>query len=810
MTKVIRISYCIFIMLIGLVGLPSSSGAENNEQIHRCEPSGGCDAGIPPTEDYYGSARQQHCSTKIEEEKRCCNNQHEEAGKGGGEGGCGCTSNSVMTPEQPRQTCCCKSEAVPHARSAESHCCGRATRTGGECEIREKCEDRNPCKCNGGDQANTGVHLQIGLVGSSVWDDGSVSLAISIENDGNRAAEKVQVVSVTFGFGSRKNPLILPVDLGEILSEGQAILKARFQMVNVPGTYTLTVSGLYTLQGYTYPFTAQSDVGVVRSTNGTSPTSTVIVPKHSTSGVPGLPSQIPQENDNNPAGPPIPDGPPLKPFSVTPTNTGVAPASNASGVTFVRDTGSGQPGNFPPDPTAAAGVSGDNVVLASGNSYVLFSTDDGVSFSRIDPTTIFPQSDGGLCCDQVLTYVPRVNLFFWLIQYKSAAPIPPVPAGSNLPGPNRLRIAWASPESMKSNINSWTYVDLQSSTFNLGNQALDFPDLAFTDGFLYASVDRATTTANVLGLIVTRISFQDITGPGPNVGIGYFSPNESTDQNTATGARLSQSSRDAMYWGGHIDSSHIKVFHWADSSNGVDRHDTQVNTWCQNDYSTLAPDNQQWLDNSRTSASSIIGATRKPFSGLVQPGQPIPDGEVWLAWGSGRDAPSASPACVQGRPQPYVKIVRVNDRTLDSVGEYHIWNTPYAFAYPALATDPSGNIGVSVTFGGPANFASTTVGYLGDFVVYFVESSDVTLTFTQTNSAGNVITNSSGVPVLFTRYGDYFTVRNSGPGNTDFSSQGYAVKLVDSTRSNNCTNAPGCNFRPHYEQWGRPPSPAPR
>ena len=65
--------------------------------------------------------------------------------------------------------------------------------------------------------------------------------------------------------------------------------------------------------------------------------------------------------------------------------------------------------------------------------------------------------------------------------------------------------------------------------------------------------------------------------------------------------------------------------------------------------------------------------------------------------------------------QTYVKIVRVDDTTLDSVGEYHIWNTPYAIAYPALATDPNSNIGVSVAFGGPSNYASTTVGYLGDF-----------------------------------------------------------------------------------------------
>jgi hypothetical protein len=370
------------------------------------------------------------------------------------------------------------------------------------------------------------VQLEIATVGFSVWGDGSVALAIPIENIGNKAAGDVQVFSVSFGYGKRVSPAALPVILGEIVSEQRRVLNARFASVVTPGEYTLTVSGVYTIQGYSYPFTARSRLAVARSTNAESPTSTVIVPKNSTSGVPTAPSPIPQENENNPGGPPIPDGPVIKPFAVAPTNTGAAPASSSgSSVTFIRDTGTGQSGLFPPDPTAAAGVSGDNVVFASGNTYVLFSTDDGVTFQRLDPTTIFPQSNGGLCCDQVITYVPSVNLVFWLLQYTSSAP---VPANPNLPGPNRLRIAYASPESMKANINSWTYFDLQSSTFNLGNQALDFPDLAFTGSFLYASVDRVTAPpsvpGNVQGLIVARIPFSDITGPGPNVGIRYFGP----------------------------------------------------------------------------------------------------------------------------------------------------------------------------------------------------------------------------------------------------------------------------------------------
>ena len=655
------------------------------------------------------------------------------------------------------------------------------------------------------------VRLGLGPVGYSLWGDGSLAVAIPIVNSGNRGAGDVKVSAVTLGSGNRVAPAVFPIPLGEIVPTKRAVLDARFASLSVPGKYPLTVSGTYVVDGWSHSFTAGAELTIERSGVPPPPPVQVTIPKQKTSGVPTPPSPIPQENNNNPAGPPIPDGPVLTPFTIAPTGTGVAaPSSGGSSVTFVRDTGTGQAGKYPPDPTVAATASAGGVAFASGNTYVLFSKDDGQTFTRIDPTTVgLPNADGGMCCDQVILYNPRVNLFFWLIQYNSSAPNPPNPA---LPGPNRLRIAWASPESMKTNINAWTFFDLTSATFNLGQQAIDFPDLAFTDRFLYVSVDRMTAPGSVQGLIVARVPLSDITGSGGSVGISYYSSAESTDQNTATGSRLTQNSADAMYWGGHVDKSHIKVFRWRDGNGSMDTpHNATVNSWCSADYSTLAPDRQQWLDNSRTSASSIIGAARKPFRGLVPPGGTPPNGEVWLAWGSGRDVP-ASPgvtACTQGRPQPYVKIARVDDQTLDTVGEYHIWNTPYAFAYPALATDPNGFIGVSVAFGGPSNYASTTVGYLGDFVVYYVEASDVTLTFTQNDNSTppKLIRDSKGNPVLFTRYGDYFAVRNSGKDGTYFSSQGYAVKLV--SPATNCTTGSGCTFRPHYEQWGRPAAPGP-
>jgi hypothetical protein len=639
-------------------------------------------------------------------------------------------------------------------------------------------------KCN--KKASSGApKLGLSQVGYSVWSDGSLAVAIPIVNSGNRAAAGVTVSSVTLGSGTLIAPVSLPATLGEIVSGRRAVLQTRFASLAVPGVYTLAVSGDYTDGGSTHPFTASASLTV----NGPpkfpiSPTTTVS-PKHQTSGIPTKPSPINrQDQENNPIGPPVPQGQVLSPFTINPTHTAPAhaPSPGPGGgmsVTFVRDTATGQSAGVPPDPSTAV-ATGAGVALTTANTYLLFSQNDGQQFPTVlDPTTIFPQSDGGVCCDGVVIYDQSVDLFFWMLQYSGS--------------PNRLRVAYAHPADLKTNINAWSWFDLTQGQLNSGTP-LDYPDIAVTGTYLYASVDGTDSKGNNGGLIVARMPLSDITGSGTSVNVTEFSPNESTEQDKAWASRLTQGSADAMYWAGHVDTSHLEVFQWADNSNNLDIHVTQENTYCNTDFTTLAPDGQQWLDNTRPAGTGgIIAATRQSALGKAA------HGKVWFGWDAARDDAS----CTQGRPQPYVKIVQVDDSTLDSVGEYDIWNTPYAFGYPSLGTAPNGDVGVAVSFGGPSDYSSTTVGYLGDYVVYYVQTSDITLTFQLTNKDGTPKVDSQGNPVLGTRYGDMFAVRDSGPRNTYFSSLGYAYKFVDATKSTNCSVTPGCAYSLHYEQWGR-------
>ena len=143
---------------------------------------------------------------------------------------------------------------------------------------------------------------------------------------------------------------------------------------------------------------------------------------------------------------------------------------------------------------------------------------DGATFKQIDPTTVFPTADGGLCCDQVVIYDPNTDLFFWIMQYW---------AGST--GNNRERIAYAHPAALVANFNSWTYFDLTNGLFN-SKGSLDYPDIAMTNQFLYMSVDGNDKNGKNGGSIVARMPLYRYHRDQRECWGGYLSPNETTDQ----------------------------------------------------------------------------------------------------------------------------------------------------------------------------------------------------------------------------------------------------------------------------------------
>jgi hypothetical protein len=613
------------------------------------------------------------------------------------------------------------------------------------------------------------AELELGPVGYSVWPDGSLAVAIPVLNEGDGTADAVTVAKVTLNSSTLLAPVALPADLGQIAKGRRGVLQTRFG-AGTSGPKTLTVSGTYIASGSSRTFSGTAVLNVAGTIGEAIGTSNTTVPKKSAPNVPlpPLPIRLPSgDTENDGLGAPVPIGPEQHPHVIAPNVTGPQPAPpvgtpGTMGVTIIQDSPSAQPTGVPPDPSTAV-ASAAGVVIDTNNTYVLFSVDNGKTFAQIDPTTVLPTADGGLCCDQVVIYDPNTDLFFWILQYWASSS-----------GNNRERIAYAHPAALITSFNSWSYFDLTNGTFN-SKGSLDYPDIAVTNQYLYMDTDGTDKNGKNGGRIVARMPLSDITGSGGSVGVGYLSPNETTDQTRAFASRLTQQSSDGMYWGGHVDTSHLEVFHWPDSSSQVTTHNTGINKYCNSTFTTLAPDGIQWLDNTRSAGTGgIIAATRKA-------GTDGGHGQVWLGWEGGKDDAS----CSEGRSQPYIDIAQIDDTTLDSVGEYDIWNTLYAFGYASLDSSPSGEIGVSVSFGGPSNFAASTVGYLGDYVVYYTDEGDVT----EGSSAG-------------TRYGDMFAVRQSGARGVDFSNEAYVYEYVNPTKKS-CTTSPGCMYKTHYIQFGR-------
>jgi hypothetical protein len=386
---------------------------------------------------------------------------------------------------------------------------------------------------------------------------------------------------------------------------------------------------------------------------------------------------------------------------------------------------------IPPDPS---GARGGDVILYTFNTKAVLSLNGGVKYTLIDPSTIFPSAatkdaagnwlDGGLCCDQVIQYVPSIDRFIWLMQFCGAATNT---GGSCLSGVNRVRIASASPQDIiNSNGTSWTYWDLLSSTFNLGTSTMDYPDLSVGDNNLYFSIDAVGT-----GSFVSRIPLSEIQN-SQTINIDFTSP---ANGNTTYGGHLCQNTGNEIFWAGHKDNSTLRVFSLKEGENTYYWRDISINSWPNGTISSIAVDGKtDWLNFLGTSfpGNAVLGSARA-------------GNNVWFAW-------TASSG--NGFPQAHIQMAQIDVTNYSLKQQVQIWNPDFAFAYPALSTNANAELGMSLLWGGNKNWGNNAVGIWGDFIVWYPELSDTAIT----------------------RAGDYLACRRASPTATLWDASGYAVK----------------------------------
>jgi hypothetical protein len=624
-----------------------------------------------------------------------------------------------------------------------------------------------------------------GMPGVAVEGATKLLIALPLDNTGKHEARDVTVTELRLAGGNRELPVTLPYHAGNIAPDGRAVVEARF---DVPGldpskSYTLEVEGRYRERRDNEErerrFRADVKLLVPPAAPGSAPASSNTGTTHKTQGpYPALPQ--PPQTESNPPRAPTPQGTPQTLHPPTPKGAAVmdwGSAGAGAAVGFVINSQTnGVYNNFPPDPN---GIGGSNkVVMVSGNLYIKYATDGGTSFTTINNlSTVFgDQPDGGYCCDQVLQYIPSLDLIVWLIQTNQTKD-----STGKVTGHNSQRVAWAKPSDIANNFNTaWTWFDVSSTFLGLGNDWLDFPDMAVSNGFLYISTDDVTKG----GLVVARISFADLQKPAGSTVTWFFT--DPTKSTSATGSHLTQNAAGTMYWSGHNDTSHMRIFSWPDSSGNYSWTDVGNTSYSNSDYTSEAPDGQYWLDP-RVKGDSVLGAAFAPKAGGNQ---------IWFAWTAARDSTFK---------QPYVRMLWLDEK-FNNVGEFETWNSDYVFSYPALAVNSqTGEVATSMMYGGNDKYyMNNVVGFPLDYLLYITTNSNVTFTQNPANATGCDDASGGKVTGRCTRSGDFLGVRRVASNSGLFGTVGYETNLLDSTKSTDCLKAPGCQFNERWIEFGRP------
>ena len=269
-------------------------------------------------------------------------------------------------------------------------------------------------------------------------------------------------------------------------------------------------------------------------------------------------------------------------------------------------------------------------IMTTGNVWMSLSTNGGASFTSVNPTTIFPQVDGGFCCDQVIVYVKRIDMFVWLLQYWSGAD-----------GKNRIRLAAQTTAGVRSsNGTAWAYWDFVSDTFDK-SASLDYNDVSFGGSSLWWTSQIGS------GRVVVRISLSEIAARGT---INF----QFTGETDALWSHLTQNATDTVYWAGHVSNSELRVFSMRDGDGFYSWRSVTVNSWPNGTNSTACPDGSDWM-------------TFESWKHYVF-GNALQGESVWFAWLA---------AAGGGFPRPHVQIVRINPSSWTLQEQVHLESDPF-------------------------------------------------------------------------------------------------------------------------------------
>lgn len=426
--------------------------------------------------------------------------------------------------------------------------------------------------------------------------------------------------------------------------------------------------------------------------------------------IPGVPEGA-EERDPNPWGPAelIPPGPrAMAPAAAAPAAQDLVLVKNV-------ELGSAADNNTAADvDEPSVGTNGD-VVFYTGNWYAALSTDGGTTFQYVDPFHAFPDPPSmAFCCDQVVQYIPAIDTFVWLLQYVNT---------QDQGGANIQRIAYSTTAQVRQG--HWRIFDITPDSVGLPGAFLDFPDLALGANTLYMTTN-AFQGQNWTASVLVRLPFASLAGAAPSA--------THTLSRDHFSFRVAQYCGARAFWASHSSTSSLRVFSWDEGAAQPSFQDVTVASWSGNDYQSQTPDGFDWLGRCDY---RLVGAA-------------MAGNELWFAWSAGRGG-------VNNRPQPYAQIARIDANSFAVLDNINLWDPNVAIAYPGLAANANGEVGVSYMIGGGQRYPSHVVGIL-------------------TGTRKDVVTAEGAHGPRGQEWGDYLTVRRHQPNGKLFAATGYTLQ----------------------------------
>jgi hypothetical protein len=377
-----------------------------------------------------------------------------------------------------------------------------------------------------------------------------------------------------------------------------------------------------------------------------------------------------------------------------------------------------------------------DVAMVTANYYAAFSTDGGATFTStgISPYRMISLVGENFCCDQRVEYVPSIDTFVWVLQSNEG----------------RIMLAVASPEEIRrSNGRAWTYYHLTQTTFHLENDRFDYPQVSFGRNFLYLTFLVVVGG----GSIVARFPLEELENRATLHGRFLRTPEWFVCPCHSTFAEG---------WFGTLQTDRkIRVLRWSETSTFVNSFVLDIATVPTTDYSTMTPDNEDWLPPTSKIQANITGAARN-------------QNYLYLAWCAGKKYADGSASPI---PQTHVELAIIDMASQSLVRQHYIWNRNFAFAWPSLAgnwgwDDSQSHVAIALSWGGPSDYPQHAVGILGDPPLFSTTSgrtagagghyNDVRLCYPDVDhfvAAGAVAPKDTSTPPVVTNRVNYVTFR---------------------------------------------------